>query len=79
MQVAPTGFSAFVDPNGHVHDRTGVSEQKVITHEIDVRRGRTIYVNTGDGPWIVAIVGLLTLAIVGERIRSRSSRSSDRR
>ena len=79
VQVAPTGFSAFVDPNGHVHDRTGVSEQKVITHEIDVRRGRTIYVNTGDGPWIVAIVGLLTLAIVGERIRSRSSRSSDRR
>jgi apolipoprotein N-acyltransferase len=79
VQVAPTGFSAFVDPTGHVHDRTAVSEQKVITHEIDVRRGRTIYVNTGDGPWIVALVGLLTLAVVGERIRSRSSRSSDRR
>ena len=79
VQVAPTGFSAFVDPNGQVHDRTAVSEQRVITHRIDIRRGRTIYVNTGDGPWIVALGCLLALALAGERFRSRSSRSSDRR
>lgn len=78
VQVAPTGFSAFVAPNGRVHDRTAVSERSVIEHEIDVRRGRTIYVNTGDGPWMVALGCLLTLAFVGDRLRSRSSRSSDR-
>ncbi len=29
VQVSPTGFSAFVDPDGGVHQRTGVSERAV--------------------------------------------------
>ena len=35
VQVSPTGFSAFVSPDGEVFDRTAVSEQKVIFRTID--------------------------------------------
>ena len=33
VQVSPTGFSAFVSPDGDVLDRTAVSEQKVIIRD----------------------------------------------
>lgn len=34
VQVSPTGFSAFVDPAGGVHQRTSVSERAVLTRTI---------------------------------------------
>ena len=55
VQVAPTGFSAFVDPRGGVHSRTSVSESRVITRDIDLRSGKTLYVRLGDKPWIAAL------------------------
>jgi apolipoprotein N-acyltransferase len=57
VQVAPTGFSAFVGPDGSVRDRTGVSERTVIVRDVPLRTGRTIYSRTGDLPWIAAMVG----------------------
>ena len=56
-QAAPTGFSEFVTPDGDVIDRTAVSEQAVIRHQIELRTGRTWYVTLGDAPWIVALLG----------------------
>ncbi len=86
VQAAPTGFSAFVSPSGTVYQRTGVSEQAVITREIDLRTGRTWYVSLGDGPWIVAvlIVFLVSVWFGGGRkwfqaFRSRSTPSPDHR
>ena len=43
VQVSPTGFSAFVSPDGDVLDRTAISEQKVITRTIALTSGRTWY------------------------------------
>jgi apolipoprotein N-acyltransferase len=60
VQAAPTGFSEFVTPDGDVIDRTAVSEQAVIRHEVDLRTGPTWYVTVGDAPWIVLL--LLELA-----------------
>jgi len=57
VQVAPTGFSAFVGPDGSVHDRTGVGERAVIVRDVPLRTGRTVYSRTGDLPWIAAMVG----------------------
>lgn len=57
VQVAPTGFSAFVDPDGSVHDRTGVGERAVIVRDVPLRTGRTPYSRTGDLPWIAATIG----------------------
>jgi apolipoprotein N-acyltransferase len=61
VQVSPTGFSAFVQPDGTVHQRTGVSEQKVIVRTIALSDGRTWYSHLGDWPWSV----LAALALLG--------------
>ena len=68
VQVSPTGFSAFVSPSGQVFDRTGVSEQHVITRDIQLRSGRTIYSYLGDLPFILIMsASLIALLIVGRR------------
>ena len=75
VQVSPTGFSAFVDPEGHVHQRTGVSEQKVISGHVAIRSGKTIYVALGDKPWVALIALVFLLAILNRskyRFKSRT-------
>jgi len=68
VQVSPTGFSAFVSPSGQVFDRTAVSEQRVITRQVQLRLGRTIYSYLGDMPFIlIMIASLFVLLIVGRR------------
>jgi apolipoprotein N-acyltransferase len=68
VQVSPTGFSAFISPSGQVFDRTGVSEQRVITREVQLRSGRTIYSHLGDLPFIlIMITSLIALVITGRR------------
>ena len=53
-QVAPTGFSAVIDPDGTVQQRSAVSEQTVLHQTIGVREGMTPYTRWGRGrpsPW----------------------------
>jgi apolipoprotein N-acyltransferase len=70
VQVSPTGFSAFISPTGHVYDRTGVSEQRVLERTINLRSGRTLYSNLGDLPFIVVMVSLLgSLAFIARKRR----------
>ena len=70
VQVSPTGFSAFVSPDGDVFQRTGVSERKVITMDVPLREGTTWYSTLGDWPWIVMVVALLAVALwFGDRRR----------
>jgi apolipoprotein N-acyltransferase len=57
VQAAPTGFSAFVDPNGSVHDRTDISAPGVIERTIAVREGRTLYSRLGNRVYIFALLG----------------------
>ena len=59
VQVSPTGFSAFVSPDGDVFDRTAVSEQRVVTRTITLNSGRTWYSHVGDTPFVLLM--LLTL------------------
>ena len=61
MQGAPTGFSAFVSPDGDVYDRTGISETKVITRDVPLRAGTTWYLRLGDKPF-AALAALVLLA-----------------
>jgi apolipoprotein N-acyltransferase len=76
VQVSPTGFSAFISPDGTVYDRTSVSEQEVIYRDIP-RRGwiRTWYSHTGDIPWVVLFAIVLAVALW----RSGVGRDSARR
>ena len=55
-QVSPTGFTAFVSPDGQVINRTKVSEQAVITYNVPLRDGRTAYSRLGDAPFIIALL-----------------------
>lgn len=73
VQVAPTGFSAFVDPDGGVHQRTGVSERAVIVREVPLRSGATWYQALTDWPWLAALLALAALT-AGAELRARSSR-----
>lgn len=67
VQVAPTGFSAFVSPDGDVFDRTGVSEQAVIIRDLPLRSGTTWYHTLTDWPWVAALVILLAGAHAARR------------
>ena len=67
VQVSPTGFSAFIEPNGTVHDRTGVSEQRVIVRDIPLRGGRTLYSRLGDLPLIIIVAAVLLALIYSAR------------
>ncbi len=73
VQVSPTGFSELVTPDGDVIDRTAVSERAIVRGTIELRTGRTWYVNLGDAPFIAALVLVFGGSWVGAR-RERSSK-----
>ncbi len=73
VQVSPTGFSAFVDPSGKVHQRTSISEQAVIDADVDIRTGQTIYVALGDKPWVALVILVFLFGFIS-RSRFRPSR-----
>jgi apolipoprotein N-acyltransferase len=59
LQVAPTGFSAVIGPDGVVRQRTDVSEQRVLQGTVGMRRGTTLYTRLGLAPALaVAFAGL---------------------
>jgi apolipoprotein N-acyltransferase len=70
VQAAPTGFSAFVTPEGSVRQRTGISEQRVIIDTISLADGRTWYSRTGDLPWLLCAVLALTAVLLAARCLS---------
>ncbi len=74
VQAAPTGFTAIVDADGNVLQRTAVSEQRVLYAPVELRDGFTWYTNLGDGPFIVALLALFGLSLWYAR-RSRSTDS----
>jgi apolipoprotein N-acyltransferase len=59
VQAAPTGFTAIVDADGTVLQRTAVSERNVLFDTVELRTGRTWYTNLGDAPYIVALLLVL--------------------
>lgn len=71
-QVAPTGFSAIVTPDGDVIDRTGVSERAIVYGTVELRSGRTIYTRVGD---ILAITLAVALIAAGWLLDRRSGAS----
>lgn len=69
VQVAPTGMSAVIDPDGHVIQRTGISERAVLIDTVELRRGRTPASRLGF--WPVALYGLAAIAAFRARPLAR--------
>ncbi len=61
VQVAPTGMSAVISPDGELLTRTDVSERATITATVEMRDGRTLASIVG--PWPVVIYGLGCVAV----------------
>jgi apolipoprotein N-acyltransferase len=61
LQAAPTGFSALVDPDGALLDRTGISEQAVIEATVQKRQGNTLA--TIVGPWPMILLAAAAIAV----------------
>ncbi|MEY4365166.1 MAG: apolipoprotein N-acyltransferase [Actinomycetota bacterium] len=75
VQAAPTGFSAFVSPDGTVLERTGIGERRVITADVELRSGRTPYSRTGNEPWVLALVAWLCVLAMRAASANRRGRS----
>ena len=69
LQVAPTGFSAIIGPDGTVEQRTAVSEQTVLHGTVELRSGTTLYTRLGYGPAVV-----VALASLAPRMARRPAR-----
>jgi apolipoprotein N-acyltransferase len=64
VQAAPTGFSAFISPDGEVIDRTSIGARSVIVHAVEIRTGDTWYTFLGDAPFIIALaVAFATVSV----------------
>jgi apolipoprotein N-acyltransferase len=61
LQAAPTGFSAVVDPDGDVLQRTGVSERKVLHATVERRTGQTVATRVGDWPMLLVALALVAV------------------
>ena len=72
VQASPTGFSAVIDPDGNVIERTGVSESRVIQTTVELRHGDTLAVRLGAWPVALASVLTLSLALGLGRVLNRS-------
>jgi apolipoprotein N-acyltransferase len=71
VQISPTGFSAFIDSSGVVHERTSISQQQVVERSIQLRSGRTLYSRMGNAVYIWAL--LIAFAWLARR-RARAIR-----
>ena len=75
IQVAPTGFSATVDPSGNVLERSDISEQIVLYSAPMRRSGTTVYTRIGDAPFAIAAL----LLVIIPMMLTRRSLSPDHR
>lgn len=67
VQASPTGFSAFVDPDGAVYQRTDVSEQRVITRSFEMLDSTTPAQALGSVPAL--LLAALGIGIAQWRLR----------
>jgi apolipoprotein N-acyltransferase len=78
VQVAPTGFSAIIGPDGVVHQRSDISEQRVLHGDVGLRRGETLYTHFGLAPALaVALAGIAAGWLVARPRRRRPAAESD--
>lgn len=71
LQAAPTGYSAIIDPQGTVLERSEISEAKVLQTTVEMRSGKTWASTVDDWPWVVLAPLTLLLSQIADRKRSK--------
>ncbi len=71
VQTAPTGFTAIVDSDGDVLERSAVSERRVIIADVPLREGFTWYTNLGDAPFVAALGAVFAASLLLDRADRR--------
>lgn len=74
--AAISGASAFVDPDGNLHQRTELFEATSVRRSVDLVRGRTPFLATGDWLQPVALAALALLVIGAVRRRQKAYRAA---
>lgn len=75
LQAAPTGFSAVVDPQGQVLQRTAISEQAVLHQRVERRIGLTWATRNGTRPMVVIALFLWALCWITSKFPRTLPRS----
>jgi apolipoprotein N-acyltransferase len=78
LQVTPTGYTAVISPSGRVVQRTALDEQRVLIAAVPREDGRTVYVDIGDVPFLIASALILGGAWALAWHRARAGRHRDR-
>jgi apolipoprotein N-acyltransferase len=79
VQAAPTGYTAVVNSDGDVVERTGLREQRVVIADVELRTGQTWAVRFGSTPLVVvAVLGLIVALWAGPRRRETAERRSNK-
>jgi apolipoprotein N-acyltransferase len=71
LMASTVGISAFVDPDGTVHDATGFNERQVIVRDLRPRTGSTMATQLGSTPELALVVVALAVLVVAVVTRRR--------
>lgn len=67
LQAAPTGFSAVVNPDGDLIERTAVSEAAAIQQTVELREGLTIATRVGSWPMLAIALAASVAGVAADR------------
>jgi apolipoprotein N-acyltransferase len=71
LMASTVGISAFVDPDGTVHDATPFNQSAVIVRELGLRTSRTMATELGEAPELALLAGAVVLLVTAIVIRRR--------
>jgi len=61
LQAAPTGFSAIINSDGKIIERTSISETRILQGNVELRDGKTLATRAGPLPLII-LAGLTVIS-----------------
>ena len=67
LQAAPTGFSAIINSDGKIIERTSISETRILQGNVELRDGKTLATRAGPLPVII----LAGLTVISSNILAR--------
>jgi apolipoprotein N-acyltransferase len=76
VQASVSGISAVIDPDGTVHDQTGLFESRIVTASVPTSTGETLYVRLGDWVVLLGALAMLVVTVVAIRRPVRDDRFS---